>query len=212
MDTMTRLFLVRHGETEWNKNLRYQGHRDIPLSEVGRAQAEKIARRMKGETIHAAYSSDLSRANETAKTIAKYHDLDVKVLTEIKETNFGQWEGLTYVEIDQQFPEVMSGWRTNPKQTRIPGGESLGNVAERCLAGLNKIISDNPNQNVLMVAHGGIIRIIVASVLGMDLNDYWKIKQDNVSLNIIEFYNRDRAIVCLLNDTCHLNPGIGTET
>lgn len=205
MDKMTRLFLVRHGETEWNKNLRYQGHRDIPLSEEGRAQAHKIAHRLAGEKFDAAYASDLSRALETARQIASYHSgLDIKIMPELKETNFGQWEGLTYPEIDKQFHEVMSGWRSNPRDTKIPGGESLGEVADRCWDGLTRIIEENPDRNVLVVAHGGIIRIAVASVLGMDLNDYWKIKQDNVALNIIEYYNNNRAILCLLNDTNHL--------
>lgn len=205
MDKMTRIFLVRHGETEWNKSMRYQGHRDIHLSDEGRRQAEKIAARLSKENIDAAYSSDLSRALETAKTISKFHNLTVNIVTELKETNFGRWEGLTYKEIDEQFHEVMDGWRTNPLETKIPGGESLGDVAKRCRTGMEKIINENPGKNVLVVAHGGIIRIIAATALGMTLNDYWKIKQDNVSLNIIEFYGQDRAIVCALNDISHLN-------
>ena len=204
MDKMTRLYLVRHGETEWNKSLRYQGHRDIPLSAEGRRQAEKVALRLAGEKFDTAYASDLSRAMETAQTIAAHHNLDVKVVLELRETNFGDWEGLTYSEIDQQFHDVMQGWYSNPRDTKIPGGESLGDVADRCWVGLKKIIEENPEKNVLVVAHGGIIRIAVATVLGMNLNDYWKIRQDNVSLNIIEFYSMDRAILCLLNDINHL--------
>lgn len=212
MDQMTRLYLVRHGETEWNRSLRYQGHRDIPLSEEGRAQAQRIAERLSTEKFDAAYASDLSRALETARAITAHHaGLDIKIMPELKETNFGLWEGLTYPEIDKQFHEVMSGWRSNPKDTKIPGGESLGEVAERCWAGLRRIIGENPDRNVLVVAHGGIIRIAVATVLGMNLNDYWKIKQDNVSLNIIEYYNNKRAILCLLNDTNHLGGPLGTR-
>ncbi|MBU7005228.1 alpha-ribazole phosphatase [Phosphitispora fastidiosa] len=203
-DTRTRLYIVRHGETEWNKTLRYQGHRDIPLSEEGRVQAAQIAKRLSGEKLHAAYASDLSRALETAEAISEYHGLDVARVPELKETNFGLWEGLTYGEIDRQFHSVMKEWYKNPRDTQIPGGESLGEVADRCQAGIDRILSENPGKNVLVVAHGGIIRIIVATVLGMSLNDYWKIKQDNVSLNIVEFFEPERAILCLLNDTAHL--------
>lgn len=203
-DTRTRLYIVRHGETEWNKALRYQGHRDIPLSEEGRVQAAQIAKRLSGEKLHAAYASDLSRAFETAETISEYHGLEVARFPELKETNFGLWEGLTYGEIDKQFHTVMNEWYKNPRDTQIPGGESLGEVADRCQAGVNRILCANPGRNVLVVAHGGIIRIIVATILGMSLNDYWKIKQDNVSLNIIEFFEPGRAILCLLNDTAHL--------
>ena len=205
-DRRTRLYIVRHGETEWNRTLRYQGHRDIPLSEEGRVQAAQIAKRLSGEKLHAAYASDLSRALDTAETISEYHGLEVARVPELKETNFGLWEGLTYGEIDKQFHKVMKEWYKNPRDTQIPGGESLGEVADRCQAGIDRILGENPGGNVLVVAHGGIIRIIVATVLGMSLNDYWKIKQDNVSLNVIEFFEPGRAILCLLNDTAHLNP------
>jgi len=204
MERVTRLYLVRHGETEWNRSLRYQGHRDIPLSSEGRAQARKIAVRLSSEKFAAAYASDLSRAMETAAIISDYHNLNVTTVPELRETNFGDWEGLTYREIDSRFHEIMKGWRANPRDTKIPGGESLGEVADRCRSGLEKVLRENREGNVLVVAHGGIIRIIVASILGMNLNDYWKIKQDNVALNIIEFFENDRAIICLLNDINHL--------
>ncbi len=202
--SMTRLFLVRHGETEWNKSLRYQGHMDIPLSEVGLAQAEKLALRLSKEKLDAVYSSDLSRAMETAKAAARFHDLPVEVIPELRETNFGRWEGLTYKEIQQQYPEIADGWRKNPRDIKAPDGESLSEVAKRCFIGLDKILDNNPDRNVLLVAHGGIIRIIVAKVLGIDINEYWRIKQTNVALNIIEFHGKDKAILCLLNDTCHV--------
>lgn len=204
MEKKTRLFLVRHGETDWNKNLRYQGHQDIPLNEAGREQARKVASRLAREKIDAAYASDLSRALETAQAIAAYHNLDVQITPELRETNFGLWEGLTYKEIDNQFHEIMGKWRENPWEVRIPEGESLNETAKRCQAGITKILQDNPHKNVLVVAHGGIIRIAVATVLGMKLNDYWKFRQDNVSVNIIDYYDNERSIVSLLNDTCHL--------
>ncbi|WP_418789915.1 alpha-ribazole phosphatase [Phosphitispora sp. TUW77] len=204
-DNRTRLYIVRHGETEWNKTLKYQGHRDIPLSEEGRSQSVKIAKRLSAEKLHTAYSSDLSRALETAQIISEYHSLTVKPVPELRETNFGLWEGLTHSEIDKQFHEAMKVWFKNPKDNKIPGGESLGEVAERCQIGLDQILAENPGKNVLLAAHGGIIRIIIAAVLGISVNDYWKIKQDNVALNIIEFFEPGRAILCLLNDTSHLD-------
>lgn len=201
---MTKLFLVRHGETEWNSGLRYQGHKDIPLSNIGRIQAGKIAKRLSIENLDSAYSSDLSRAVETARAITSYHNVELKILPDLREINFGDWEGKTYGEISRQFKEIMENWHISPRDTIIPGGESLSQVADRCMIAVNKIVSDNPDKNVLLVAHGGIIRIIVATVLGMDLNDYWKIKQDNVALNIIEFFGSDKAILCLLNDNYHI--------
>lgn len=205
MSNLTRIYLVRHGETQWNKDLRYQGHRDIPLSEVGIAQARKISTRLAGEKLDVVYASDLSRALETARIIARPHNLEVKVDARLKETNFGLWEGLTYNEINLQYPDEMNGWRTNPRETKIPGGESLAEVMIRCKEGMDSLIKENLNRNILLVAHGGIIRILLVDILGMDINSYWKIKQDNVALNIIEYYGEDRAILCLMNDISHLN-------
>lgn len=201
---MTKIILVRHGETIWNQELRYQGHRDIPLSENGREQAKKLSDRLAGEKIDAFYASDLSRALETAHIVARPHCLEVLPVPELRETNFGQWEGLTYNDIITAYDEEMKSWRENPLVNRIPGGETLKEVADRCMIGINRIISAHQGQTVLVAVHGGTIRVVVSSVLGLDLNNYWKIKQDNVAINVIEFYGNDRAIVCLLNDTGHL--------
>lgn len=204
MKKRTRLILIRHGETEWNKSLRFQGHRDIPLSDTGREQARKIAHRLSCEKIDAAYASDLSRALETAQAIAEHHKLEVNVVPELKEINFGYWEGLTHKEIDSKYPEAMAQWLSNPQDTKIPGGESMNDVAERCRVGISGILADNPNKDVLVAAHGGVLRIVVAQALGLKLNDYWKFRLDNVSLNIIDYYENGRAIVNVLNDTSHL--------
>jgi alpha-ribazole phosphatase len=201
---MTKIILVRHGETVWNKELRYQGHRDIPLSDVGRQQAQKLRDRLAGETIDAFYASDLSRALETARIAAVPHGREVLPVPELRETNFGLWEGLTYNEIVTSYGEEMKRWREDPLANRIPGGETLTEVAERCMKSIHRIIAGHPDQTVLIAAHGGTIRLVVGSVLGLDLKSFWKIKQDNVAVNVIEFYNNNRAIVCLLNDTGHL--------
>lgn len=204
MEHMTKIILVRHGETMWNKELRYQGHRDIPLSETGRLQAYKLNDRLAGEKIAAFYASDLSRALETARIVAQSHGSEVQPVPELRETNFGFWEGMTYNEIVKTYPEAMQKWRENPLVNRIPGGETLQEVADRSMAGISRIIAHHPDQTVMVAAHGGIIRVVVGSVLGLDLRSYWKFKQDNVAVNIIEFYSNDRAIICLLNDTGHL--------
>lgn len=204
MHPMTKIILVRHGETVWNKELRYQGHRDIPLSDNGRQQAQKVRDRLAGERIDAFYASDLSRALETARIAAEPHGREVLPVPELRETNFGLWEGLTYNEIVAAYGEEMKKWREDPLVHRIPGGETLTEVAERCMSGIHRIIAGHPDQTVLVAAHGGTIRLVVGSVLGLDLKSFWKIKQDNVAVNVIEFYSNDRAIVCLLNDTGHL--------
>lgn len=200
---VTKLLLVRHGETIWNHEQRYQGHMDIPLSAKGREQAQKLGKRLSREKIDAFYASDLSRAFETAEIIAAPHQKEVAQSPGLRETNFGSWEGLKFKEIREQYGEVMTQWLENPLGIRLPNGESLGDVRERSQKALQEIIDCHPDQTVLVVAHGGTIKVTLAEVIGFDIKGYWRIKQDNLALNIIEYYG-DKAIVCLVNDIYHL--------
>ena len=199
----TRLYLIRHGETEWNKQLRYQGHADIKLTEEGRDQAKHLAKRLMQEDFDHFYASDLSRAFETAEIIAKPHQKKVTKLPELRETNFGLWEGLGYSQIQQQFPQILENWNSDPFNTRLPEGESLGDVVSRVSFGINKLMEQHKDQKILMVAHGGINRVVLALALAMDVSQYWRIRQDNTALNIIDYYD-GKEIVMLLNDTNHL--------
>ncbi len=199
----TQLYLVRHGETEWNKQLRYQGHADINITDVGREQAKLLAKRLMKEDFDHFYASDLSRAFETAEIIAKPHQKEVIKLPELRETNFGLWEGLGYSQIQQQFPQILENWISDPVSTRLPEGESLGDVVSRVSAGINKLMEQHKDQRILIVGHGGINRVVLALALGMDVSQYWRIRQDNTALNIIDYYD-GKEIVTLLNDTNHL--------
>lgn len=201
----TKLFLVRHGETSWNAGGRFQGHSDIPLTDRGKLQAESLANRLNKKKIDSFYSSDLIRAQETAEILAIPHKLTVHSMKELREINFGQWEGLTSQEIAENYSEISSEWWSNPLTTQIPSGEKLQDVVYRCKEAIAKIIEDQAGNNNVIVAHGGVIRVIVGSALGLDLNMFWKLRMDNVSLSIIEFHGRDKAILELYNDTCHLN-------
>ncbi|MEG6522394.1 alpha-ribazole phosphatase [Desulfotomaculum sp. 1211_IL3151] len=200
----TKLYLVRHGETEWNAGGRFQGHSDVPLSNFGRQQAERLALSLKQTKIDAFYSSDLSRAMETAQIIVKEHGTQVNYLPDLREINFGVWEGLTYDQISQNYGNLSVQWRSNPLDTQIPHGEKLQDLAERCQRAINEIINQHAGENVLVASHGGVIRVIVANALGFDLNHFWKLRLDNVSLTVLEYYGQQKAILELFNDTCHL--------
>lgn len=201
---MPKVLLVRHGETIWNNQLRYQGHTDIPLSEIGRQQAERLALRLKNWPITAFYASDLSRAQETAQIIAKYHQKSVVLCNGFRETKFGAWEGLTYKEIAAQFPDVWNAWQRDPVNVVIPQGESVSQVADRAWKALQQILCQHRDDDMILIAsHGGTIRLILARALQMNLNLFWNIRQDNTALNIIDAYN-DRYIISLVNDTSHL--------
>ncbi len=203
----SRLYLVRHGETNWNKETRFQGQVDIPLCEKGIEQAEAVSKRLAGQNFAAFFSSSLSRARETADIIAKPHNKPVQAVPDLQEMNFGYWEGLTVEEIRQKYDRESAAWWSRPLENRVPGGETLVELAERSVQAVKTIIQKYPEGQVLLVTHGGVIRCIVAAVLGIDLNQYWRLRQDNASLSIIDFYQWDKAILMLYNDCSHLAPG-----
>lgn len=200
-----RLFLVRHGETDWNTNLRFQGQSDIGLTELGRAQAIKLGRTLAAENISAIYSSDLSRAVDTAKIIAGGHDLNIVKMPELREINFGVWEGLTGEEIRKQYGALYEKWRNNTTEVTIPQGESLAAVAGRTVGAIRRLVDRHNNESVIVVTHGGVIRCIVADVLRMDLNHFWRLRFDNTSVSVVDFLDRGRETVVQLNNCTHLD-------
>lgn len=202
-----RVYLVRHGETAWNAEMRFQGHSNVTLNEKGRQQARALADRLKKENFGGIYASDLERAYETAKIIARPHNLEVQREPGFREINFGFWEGLTFQEIRKKYTETAAKWWEKPLQTPVPGGESLEEVVNRSMTALYNICNRHRGHNILIVSHGGVIRSIISSVLGMDLNEYWRLRQDNLALNIIFFPEWGKGILELFNDCSHLNKG-----
>jgi len=201
---LTRLLLVRHGETIWNHTSRYQGHTDIELSETGREQARSLAKRLKTEKVKAVYSSDLKRAFETASILASLHNLPVKTTKELREINFGDWEGLTYQEIMEEYRELASEWYQHPGKIRIPGGETFTDVKERAYNTILELARQNDPGTIIVVAHGGTIRAIICGLLDIDLNHAFQIRQDNTALNIIEYNHGGYIVLSLLNGVSHL--------
>jgi broad specificity phosphatase PhoE len=163
---MTRVILVRHGETEWNAKRLAQGQADVPLNEVGIRQAHKIAHRLAEESLAAIYSSDLSRALDTAIAIAESSGgLQVGVDPDLREIDQGEWEGMDVREIAQRWPEH---WGDARHWQRRPGGESPTEVRERGLAAVERAVAAHPSSTIVLVTHGGPIRWISAQVLGYD--------------------------------------------
>jgi broad specificity phosphatase PhoE len=151
---MTTILLARHGETDWNLERRVQGHTDRPLNETGRAQAFALADRLSTESLDAVYSSDLARARETAAVIAGRHGLDVIETSDLREKDFGSWEGLTDTEIMARFPNAQRGeWGD---------GESRAELADRVVAALTEIAAAHFGGRVLVVTHGGPMRAALA--------------------------------------------------
>jgi len=201
---MTKVILVRHGQTLWNLEMKYQGHCDVALTEKGVAQAMLAAKRLAGEDVCAVYASDLSRAFKTAECIAEEHKLPVIAIPELREINFGEWEGLTFEGINSQKAVSTSTLFTHPDEFVIPGGETFRAVKERATRALAKLIAKHPNQTIVVVSHGGTIRTVLCAVLNIHLNHLWNIKQDNTAINILEYYD-ERVMVSLVNDVHHLD-------
>lgn len=201
----TRLYLVRHGETHWNAIKKFQGHSDIPLSPKGRQQAITLAKYMqqRGIAIDAAYSSDLCRTVETAEILMQHSNIPITTIRQLREINFGEWEGYTLEELHGNYPEQLGKWWQDPLTTRISGGESLADVVERVIPEVKNMIKNHPEQNVLLASHGGVIRVIISYVLGINMNQYWRLHLDNCSLNVLHFPSGtiEQGVLELYNQT-----------
>ena len=205
-----RVFLVRHGETIWNSEQKLQGHADIPLSDKGRQQAKALAERLAPRSISAVYCSDLGRAVETAGPIAETRKLEVITLRALREMDFGEWEGLTFKQTKEKYGDLVTSWWNDPLNMKVPGGESLQELAARVVPAFRQIVERHKGEGVAVVCHGGPVRCLICAVLEMDLNKHWKIRQDNAALNIIDFSDWKSGIVALLNDRSHLSEDFST--
>ncbi len=200
---MITIFFIRHGQTLWNKELKYQGHSDIELSEEGLRQAEQVAARLRHEPFSAIYSSDLSRAVVTAKKVASYHSLPITVMPEFREVCFGEWEGLNYDQIYAGWSAEIESFFQFPSQVEIPGGESFYDVQKRTNAGIELLRQRHDGECIAVVTHGGAIRTILCSALGIHLDSLWRFRQDNTAVNIVEYEERQN-ILRLVNDAHHI--------
>lgn len=161
---MLTVYVIRHGETEANKNGVFQGHLDVPLSKAGYKQAEEVAKALKDVRFDAVYSSDLSRAYETAKAIMKYQDCCLIRDTRLREVNGGKLQGLTNSEIGERFPEFQKAFSEHRYAARRPGGESFADLDERVQRAMEDFLSwnkDKPGSTICVVSHGGAIRGIL---------------------------------------------------
>ena len=194
----THIYLVRHGETDWNKNLRFQGQTDILLNETGIQQAIKVREFLKNKKLNYIFSSDLSRAIQTAEIIADNHNLKLIKYQGLREMNFGEWEGMTYTEIKEHYLELVNKWFEDPSSVNPPGGESLQDFQDRVSDDFNEIINKHRDKKLLAVAHGGVIRTWLASVLKMPLAHYWKLEVDNTGISLLKYYD-DSPVLNYLN-------------
>ena len=200
---MTRILLVRHGETELQSSLRYWGKTDVALGQIGLHQAEQLRDRLAMERIDFIYSSELERAADTADIIAIRHNLKVITCPELREIDFGKMEGLEFNEIHSQFPEVEKMWVTRDPALIYPDGESLTDFENRVMTFKTRLNNHRANETILIIAHAGVLRTLICQLLGLEMKNRWSLRVDLASLSIIETYP-EINMLCLLNDVSHL--------
>ena len=205
---MGRLLIVRHGETVWNHQGRIQGHTDVALSERGRQQARRLAGRLAGTPIDAAYCSDLRRAAETAEAILQDRPDDppappLQPTPRLREYHKGAYEGLTDAEIRSRFPGEYPAYLTKDLDFAPAGGESVRAVSVRMAAVIHEIKARHLGETALVVGHGGSLRAALRGLLGMPPDGNWRFAFANCGLTIVETY-ADNAVLRLFNDTSHL--------
>ncbi len=201
---MSRLILVRHGQTEWNRVERFRGHIDLPLNETGIWQAEQAAKTIAAKCrVAAVYSGPLSRATRTAEAIGRAVGAAVQVIPALDDFSYGEWEGKSPEEVAAAYPDLYRLWQAQPDMASIPGGESLAGLRERAALAVEEVAVAHPAETVVMVSHRMVCKVLVCYLLGLENSHLSRVELDTASISLFE--KREPGWTALqLNDTCHL--------
>lgn len=199
----TTIILVRHGETDWNKELIFRGRIDVPLNETGLMQARRTAAALREVPLKAVYSSPLSRAYVTASAIA-----EAKGMTAVKEEafndpSFGLWEGRPVAEVAREYPDEFRKWREAPHLWKAPEGETLAGVRERSWLRLLDLIRELEGETLAIVSHRVVLKLLILAALGLDESKFWMVAQSPCAINVL-IRKDDCFVLSKLNETCHL--------
>lgn len=199
MTPHTRIHLVRHGQVVGHDQPRYNGQTDVALTDVGVEQYHQLKDRLAGQPIAACYTSDLTRCTTGAGIICGALGIEPVARPELRELNIGIWEGLTWQEITARWPEEWQARLADLVNYRVPQGENLLDVADRVMPVIREVVERHQGQDVLVVAHGGVNRVILLNAIGAPLAGMFNIEQSYGCYNIIDYYADGRATVKLLN-------------
>jgi broad specificity phosphatase PhoE len=204
-EQMTRIVLVRHGQTVWNREERFRGQADVELDEFGLKQAQATGRYLAGRwPVVAVYASPLRRAMQTAEAIAHAQGLAARPLEGLLDVDFGEWQGRLAGEVAQRYPDLYRAWLETPHLVRFPGGEGLDDVRSRAVAALDGVVARHAGQAVALVSHTVFNRVLLCAVLGLGNEHFWRLGQDTCAVNVFDAEQDGAFTVVLLNDTCHL--------
>jgi broad specificity phosphatase PhoE len=204
----TRIILVRHGHVEGIRPRRFRGRENIPLTDLGRAQAEVTARRIAELWQYdAVYTSPLDRCVATGAAIAKGSTAPSRILDSLIEIDYGDWQWKTHEEINRTFPELYAKWRTTPHLFRFPQGEALQELVARVADTLRYVLQDYRDRTVVLVSHNTVCRVLLMQVLDQPLSAYWRLNFKPCGVSEIEFAG-DVPRVLRINETFHLPPKV----
>lgn len=199
MNGTTRLYLIRHGQVNGFERFPVYGHTDVEMTETGLVQLQLAAERLRLVDVRAIYSSDLKRCLAGARIIARYHDVPLFPLPELREMYFGAWEGLSLEELRRRYPRELENRQNDLLHYRSPGdGESVADLADRVSACLGKILEEHRGKPIVLVGHAGVNRVILCNALGLDMGRMFSIHQDYGCLNIVE-YRGGSGLVRMVN-------------
>ena len=202
---MTRWYLVRHGVTDWNSDGRLQGQTDIPLSETGREHGRLTAKRLAGTPFAAAYASDLVRAQETASIVLDERIVLLSLAPELRELNYGEWEGRTFKWVEEGNPSGSIQNIANNPDFAPPGGESTAQLYERVMGVAPRLSAAHGDDDLLVVGHGGSLRALAVGMLGLPTASLWRMGTSTASVSILRRREEGWQLE-LWNDTSHLEP------
>ncbi|MBW2305711.1 MAG: histidine phosphatase family protein [Deltaproteobacteria bacterium] len=207
---MTDFYLIRHGQTAWNRDRVFRGRIDVPLDDTGRREAEAVAQWLADVELNHIYSSPLSRAAETATILARNRGITVRKLEGLQDIEYGKWQGLPEIDVRRSYPALIREWETSPHQMTFPEGESLASVRARSLDCIHQLTLHHPGETLALVSHRVVLKVLCLALLGLPDSQFWHIQQDTCCINRFRMDGRS-ATVLLLNDTCHLK-GLQRDT
>lgn len=199
-----KLYLIRHGQTAWNREQVFRGGVDIKLDETGLEQARRLAERLKLSGVARIYSGPLSRARQTAQAIADVCARELVIDPGLDDMRFGQWEGLAHTEVAVKFSEEYRLWKSEPWRARIPGGSTLEEVGQRSWAALRSIVtSAGELETAAVVTHRVVLKLLVLRMLGLGPEGFWRVKLSPCSLSVFD-WDGENFTMESFNDVCHL--------
>ncbi len=199
MKAKTRIYLIRHGEIAGSEIFRYNGQTDVPLTPKGLDQYHLLAERLKEVQVSACYTSDLTRCVQGAEILTAGRSIPFHAKKELRELSFGDWEGMAFTELAERFPEA---WKNRLKgfvEFRAPGGENLLDLRDRVVPEIQEIIARHIGEEVFVIGHGGVNRIILLDAVGAPPSSMFRIEQEYGCLNIIDYYEDGNPVIKLLN-------------